>query len=144
MKPAALILPAALLLALPVAAQQSGTDWVAAAKAYDAGKNSGTSPQTTGEYTTCAAYWTNWAKALKAKRIPAVDLKPLPAAVKLPAAQQTANGWLALLKQKNIPDRNLASEQATVSARIDAAIGGDGAAANATLEWLGLCPLPKV
>lgn len=121
----------------------SAANWAAAAKAYESGRTSGTSPQTRGEYAICAAYWTVWAKALKARRLSAADLKPLPAAVKLPAAQKTADGWLAALTPMEVRDADLAAEQTRAGARIDAAIGGDASAAAGVMEWLGLCPLPK-
>ncbi|NML07313.1 hypothetical protein [Sphingomonas sp. G-3-2-10] len=117
--------------------------WATAAPAYQRARTSGTSPQTRGEYATCAAYWTNWAKALKANRLSAADLRPLPTAVRLPAAQKTAQGWLAALKPKGVSEADLAAEQAATGARIDAAIGGDAGAASAVIEWLGLCPVPK-
>lgn len=137
MKPVALLLAAAFFSAFPAAAHQAGADWAAAAKSWEAGVKSGTTPQTTGEYALCAGWWSAWGSALAANRLTAAQLKLLPAGAQAKGAKAAASAWKRKAGKDGAAD--IIGVEAEAGIAIDKAVGGDSAAASSVMEMLGIC-----
>lgn len=131
----ALALPAA-----PVAAQQ--VNWAGGGAAYEAGRASGTTQVTRGEYAMCAAYWSEWATAAQQDRVPQAGLAALAEVNKVlapPDVGMMAFMWLLLVSQDEATEDMFEDYVPRAEVRVAAFLKGEAGAERALFETLGSC-----
>ena len=145
-----LALAAGILSPAPGLAQQ--IDWVAAKAAFDAGAGAAEKPDERAEVIGCAAFWSHWADAANAGRVPAEAGRRVSPLLVVPDAGLLAFGWLlvAIQPEGNEDPNALEAEVEAAMTEIEpfaqekvtAALAGDGAALSGVMGILGTCQMP--
>ena len=145
-----LVLATGALAPAPALAQQ--VDWAAAKTAFEAGAGAGEKPDERVEIIGCAAFWSQWAKAANAGRVPVEAGRTVSPLLVAPNAGMLAFGWLLASIQPE-GNENPAALEAEVEAamikieplaheKITAALAGDGGALRGVMGVLGTCQMP--
>jgi hypothetical protein len=147
---AGLALAAGALTPRPVLAQQ--VDWVAAKAAFETGADGDEKPDERAEMIGCAAFWSQWANAANAGRVPAEAGRTVSPLLVVPDAGMLAFGWLlaSIQHEGNEDTAALEAEVEAVMAEVEplarekitAALAGDRAALRGVMGVLGKCQMP--
>lgn len=145
-----LALAAGALTPVPALAQQ--VDWAAAKAAFEAGAGGDEKPDERAEMIGCAAFWSQWANAANAGRVPADAGRTVSPLLVVPDAGMLAFGWLLASIQPEGNEDPAALEAEVEAAmveveplareKITAALSGDGAALRGVMVVLGTCQMP--
>jgi hypothetical protein len=112
------------------------------AEAFERGRNSGTTPLTSGEKTMCAGYWGSWAELMTT---PPSDeeMAGLPWELRIEGVFGISIGWDINLLANGVKQAELDQAKAKALDEVMAALGGEDPAASARyFETLGTCLPP--
>jgi len=149
MRPRVFALALASLVSVPVLAADAARLGEVGTAAYEAGMNSGLSPQTVGEETTCAVYWNQWYEAIDLYLVSDALLIALPEAVDSAATFDSSEAWADRATnshQQQYGNVDAMIEQANreipeVADLIDRAVQGDEDSMRQFMEMLGICQI---
>jgi hypothetical protein len=144
-----LALAAGALMPAPLLAQQ--VDWAAAKAAFEAGEGVDEKPDERSEMIGCAAFWSQWANAANAGRVPPEAGRAVSPLLIVPDAGMLAFAWLLASIQPEGNEDTAALEAEVEAAmveveplareKITAALAGDGAALRGVMGVLGTCQM---
>ncbi len=143
-------LAAGALTPVPALAQQ--VDWAVAKTALGAGAGGDEKPDERVEIIGCAAFWSQWAEAANAGRVPAEAGRTVSPLVAVPNAGMLALGWLLASIQPKGKEDSAALEAEVEAAMVEveplareeitAALAGDGGALRGVMGVLGASQMP--